>query len=183
MIERLLNLLGIGRSTLADDSGDLQVLQVTEGATGGGGEDRILEKVRRVTEFGFASVPPDGAEVLMLRRNGLRTQSIVIATSHRPSRLKNLKPGDAALYDVRGAKITLTEDGITIDAAGGQVTVTNASKIRAECDVETTGDIISRADGDRVSLNALHDAYNQHDHPPTAAAGKWGMGPPVPLAE
>jgi phage baseplate assembly protein V len=178
MIERLLNMVGIGRSTLADDSGDLQLLQITEGATGGGGSDRILEKVRRVAEFGFASVPPDGAEVLVLRRNGLRTQSIVIATSHRPSRLKNLKPGDAALYDVRGAKITLTDQGIEIDAAGGEVTITNATKIHADCDIETTGDIISRAGGVPVSLNDLHDKYNEHDHPPVGGASTWGVGPP-----
>jgi hypothetical protein len=58
----------------------------------------------------------------------------------------------------------LTADGITIDAAGGLVTVTNASKVRCTCDIETTGDVRCRADGQVVSLGDLHDAYNAHKH-------------------
>jgi phage baseplate assembly protein V len=164
MTEYSVNFVGIGRATLIDDTGDLQLVQVTEGAAGGGFADRITDKVRRVAEFGFASVPPIGAEVLMLRRGGDRSRSMVVGTSHRPSRPRGLQPGDSGIYDVRGRKITLTADGVTVDGAGGVVTVTNASKVRCTCDIETTGDVRCRADGQAVSLGALHDAYNLHHH-------------------
>jgi hypothetical protein len=62
------------------------------------------------------------------------------------------------------------------------VTVTNASKVRCTCDIETTGDVVARADGKAVSLGALHDTFNLHNHPPVAAGGSWGSGPPKPQA-
>lgn len=158
------NFVGVGRATLIDDTGELQLVQVTEGAAGDGFADRITDKVRRVAEFGFASVPPIGAEVLMLRRSGDRSRSMVIGTSHRPSRPKSLQPGDTVLYDVRGIKIALTAAGVTVNAAGLEVLITDASKVRCTCDIETTGDVRCRADGQAVSLGALHDAYNAHHH-------------------
>ena len=108
----LRDLIGIGRVTLADDTGQVQELQITEGAAGQGFADRVLDKVRRVGEFGFASVPPLGSEALLLRRLGQRALSIVIGTSHRPSRPTGLQPGDTGIYDVRGAKVMLTAEGL-----------------------------------------------------------------------
>lgn len=178
MMQRFLNLIGIGRATLVDDSGDLQVMQVTEGAIGGGMTDRITDKVQRVSEFGFSSVPPIDSEVLVIRRNGERALSIVIGTSHRPSRPRDLKAGDTVIYDERGRKISLTEDGIEIDGAGGPVTVINATKVRCECTIETTGDVVANVDGASVSLTKLAKAYNAHVHPPLVLGQQWGSGPP-----
>lgn len=178
----LLSLLGIGRATLTDDCGEVQLVQVTEGARGTGGTARVTDKVARVTEYGFVSSLPDGAEVIVIRRDGERAKPLVIATQHRASRPTGLDAGDVWLYDQRGRAVKLTADGIEIDGAGGTVTVTNADKVRCECDVETTGDVVARCDGQRVSLTGLHDTYNQHKHPPTAGAGTWGAGPPAPQA-
>lgn len=165
MMRWLTNLIAGGRVTLTDDTGDLQKLQITEGAIGTGMEDRIVDGVRRLAEFGFASVPPLDSEVVMIRQGGDRGQSIVIATNHRASRMKNLKPGDAAIHDVRGARVILTEAGIEISCAGLPLVIKQASKVRIEADLlEVTGDIVSRADGTKVSLNALRDAYAAHKH-------------------
>lgn len=164
MLGSLRDLIGIGRATLVDDGGEMQFVQVTEGAAGTGGDQRVSDKVRRVSEFGFASVPPIGSEVLVLRRLASRALSIVIGTSHRASRPTGLQPGDAGIYDVRGAKLMLTDGVVTLDAAGGEVLVTNASKVRCDCDIETTGDVRCRVNGQAVSLGALHDAYNAHKH-------------------
>lgn len=173
MFDAIANLIGIGRATLVDDSGEVQLVQVTEGAAGNGFADRVIDKVRRVSEFGFASVPPLESEVLILRRLGQRARSIVIGTSHRASRQKDLKPGDAGIYDVRGAKVMLTANGLVIDCAGLPAVIQNATtvtlkasgKVRVEADtLECTGDVVSRADGTKVSLSALRDAYAAHKH-------------------
>ena len=178
MIAKLLSLIGIGQATLTDDSGTVQMLQVTEGELGSGGTTRVTDKVPRIAEYGFASALPDDAEVVVIRRSGERANSIVIGTQHRASRPTNMPAGDVWIYDLRGHAVKFTDDGVVIDGAGDIVTVTNASKVRCECDIETTGDIVSRADGDRVSLNALRDAYDLHDHPPIAGTTTWGSGPP-----
>ena len=173
MMSQILNLIGIGRATVVDDSGDVQLLQVTEGATGVGGQDLVTDKVPRVAEFGFASVPPLGSVVTMLRRGGERARSFVIGSSHSPSRPRDLKPGDSGIYDVRGAKVMLTADGLVIDCAGLPTVIENASSITLKAEtrvrietpiVECTGDIVSRVDGTQVSLNDLFDAYNAHKH-------------------
>lgn len=180
---RLANLIGIGRMTTVDDGGDLQLMQVTEGAAGSGFVDRVLDKVRRVTDFGFSSVPPHGSEVIMIRRGGDRSCSIVIGTSHRPSRPKGLQPGDTAIYDVRGAIIKLTVAGIEVDGAGHEIKVTNASKVTLDApDVVLTGtlhvagEITALTGGSAVALGALRDAYNAHHHSGvTTGAGSTGM--------
>lgn len=172
-MSQILNLIGIGRATVVDDSGDVQLLQVTEGAGGTGGSDLVTDKVPRVAEFGFVSSPPLGSVVTMLRRGGERARSFVIGSSHSPSRPRDLKPGDSGIYDVRGAKVMLTADGLVIDCAGLPATIENATtitvkaseKVRIEAPLtECTGDVVSRADGTRVSLNDLRDAYAAHKH-------------------
>lgn len=173
MMRELLNLFGVGHATMVDDDGEVQKLQLTEKAAGSGFKDRVTDKVRRVMEFGFTSVPPIDSEVLVIGLLGDRSGRIAIATSHRPSRIKGLKPGDVALYDVRGAKIVFSEDGLQIDCAGLDAVIENCTtltikaseKVRIEADqLEVTGDVVSRADGTSVSLNALRDAYHAHKH-------------------
>lgn len=173
MIHFLTNLFGIGRATLVDDAGEVQLIQLTERANGDGGSDLVTDKIPRVSEFGFASNPPIDSEVLVLRRGAERSRSIAIGTSHRPSRPRDLAAGDVALYDVRGAKVTLTAAGLLIDCAGLPAIVQNATditlkasgKVRVEAaTLEVTGDVKSRADGAVVSLNGLRDAYAAHKH-------------------
>jgi len=167
----LANLLGVGRATVVDDTGELQELQVNEKAYGSGFADRILDKVRRLTEFGFTSVPPVDAEVVMLRFGADRGASVVIATSHRPSRPRNLKPGDTAVYDVRGAILKFTETGTLLDCAGLPLVIQNASKITLDSpeiditgDLKVVGNIVLETGGTSIDVKALHDAYNAHKH-------------------
>ncbi|MFC0683100.1 phage baseplate assembly protein V [Novosphingobium clariflavum] len=191
----LANLMGIGRATTIDDSGELQLMQVTEGAAGSGFADRVTDNVRRVTEFGFGSVPPIDSEVVMLRRGADRSCSLIMGTSHRPSRPRDLQPGDTIIYDVRGAKVKLSADGIEVDAAGLEIMVSNASKATLDVpdvyltgnlhvagDIDTEGDfaaagaITGLTGGTAIELGALRDAYNDHGHTGistgTATSGK-----------
>ena len=182
MIDRLFNLIAFGRVSLVDDSGDFQLVQMIRRATGTGGGSRLTDRLRRISQFGFTSVPPVDADLVVINRNGDSAHGIAIASAHRASRPRGLKEGDTAIHDVRGRIIRLTADGIEVDGAGGPVTVTNASKVRCDCDIEATGDIVARVDGKAVSLSKLHDVFNQHIHPPVAAGAAWGSGPPKPQA-
>jgi phage baseplate assembly protein V len=166
MIERIRNMLRIGRVKVIDDSEVVRRMQIYEGDLGAFGGKRLIDKVAHMAHFGLISVPPLESEVLLASLAGDRTQTIAIGTNHQPSRPTGYEAGDSGLYDVRGQLLTLTEDGTIIDAAGLQVTIRNASKVRVECELlEVVGDVVARADGTRVSLSDLRDVYNAHAHP------------------
>jgi phage gp45-like len=156
--QRLLHMLLPGRMTLIDDSGSVQRAQADFGPKGAGGSLRIFDKLPVLNIFGFTSNPPAKSDVLAVFFEGDPTKGVVVASNHQPSRLKNLAPGDSAMFDVRGAYVWLTPDGLVIDAGGQKVRVQNASKI------ECTGDVVADCDGTAISLRALHDAYNAHKH-------------------
>ena len=176
----LATVLGLGRLKLIDDSGPVQRAQIDQGAFVDGVR-RLTDNVPIVNAFGFGSVAPLGSEVLIVRCGADRSQSVGIATNHQDSRPRNLKPGDSIQYDSRGRSLLMNEDGTTLDAKGGPVTIVNATTVTIEDattvtikssesvriespTLECTGDIVSRADGTPVSLNALRDAYAAHTH-------------------
>ena len=140
MIHRLQQMLRVGRVKLVDESGPIGRVQIDEGDLGKSGGRRIIDKVARVAHFGFAAVPPIGSEVMLASPAGDRTQTIAIGSNHQPSRLKDLKPGDSGIYDVRGAKVTLTADGLLIDCAGLPALVQNCPTITLHATEKVTVD-------------------------------------------
>jgi phage baseplate assembly protein V len=170
-------MLRVGRIKLVDDSGPIQRFQIFEGSLGNVGGDRLIDKVAHIAQFGFASSPPLDSEVMLVAPAGDRTQTIALGTNHQPSRPKILKAGDAILYDVRGAMVWLSADGIIIDGAGlpivvrnsPTVTVTAVEKITldaplTECTGNFKADRLLTGDGSPIELGALRDAYNAHKH-------------------
>jgi phage baseplate assembly protein V len=164
MMTRLLNLIGIGRVTMVDDTGEVQQMQITEGASGSGFADRILDNVCRILNFGFTSVPPEGSEAVMVRRGGSRAVSIVIATNHRPSRPTGLQPGDSAMYDVRGMIIKMTADGIVIEGKGLPITLRDTSGVHIEGKLTVDDDIIGLHGGSPLALSTIRSKFNAHGH-------------------
>lgn len=178
MIHRFMQMVGIGRVKIVDDSKqELQILQVAEGPTGSDKSEAVTDHVPSIGHFGFSSNMPLESEVVLLRIGGDRSQSIAIGSSHRPSRPKDLGTGDSMQYRAKdgalSAYIWLKDGVIQIDAAAGDVVIQNAAnvtvkattKVRIEAPkLEVTGDIVSRAGGAEVSLNALRDAYHAHKH-------------------
>lgn len=162
-MDRILHMITLGRVTLTDEAGPIALVQVDQGAIGAG-TSRVRDKVKRFCQFGFASVPPLGSEVVMVAQGGLISRLIALATNHQSTRPKDMKPGSSRIYDVRGAMIDLSDTGMVIDAAGLAVTIRNYSTLTAEGDLHVTGDVISRSNGTPVSLNRLRDAYDQHKH-------------------
>lgn len=175
-LARLLNMVRLGRVTGVDDTGPLQHLQITETAPGPDGSAAVVDNVGALGLFGLASVPPLKTDVLVVRLFGGRSLTIAIATNHQPSRLRDLSPGDSALYDQRGAFLKMTAEGPVLDCAGLALRIRNFSTFDVEGDVRATGDFVSRSAGDPVSLNALADAYDAHKHP-GVQAGAGTSGP------
>jgi phage baseplate assembly protein V len=120
---RILTMIGRGRKTTGDDSGNVQMLQVKLGA------DEVRDKTPRLAEFGFASMPPDGADLVVLFIGGDRSNGVIIASGDIATRMKNLQPGESALYDSLGKHVYLKADQIEIDANNQPVNVINATTV------------------------------------------------------
>jgi phage baseplate assembly protein V len=117
LYQRLLHVIGRGRVTQGNDVGNVQLLQLRLG------QDEVRDNTPRLAEFGFTSMPPAGADAVLVFIGGDRSNGVVIATGHQASRLKNLKAGEVAIYDDQGQSVFLTRAGIVINGGGHPVTV------------------------------------------------------------
>ncbi|MDE3106519.1 MAG: phage baseplate assembly protein V, partial [Acidobacteriota bacterium] len=123
MGRRLQLLVGVGRVTLVDDTGTVQMLQLKLGAL------ELRDRTPRLADFGFTSNPPAGSDAALLFVGGDRSNGVAIATGNQIYRLKGLASGDVAIYDSRGQSIWLTPQGIVVNGAGLPLTVNNTPTV------------------------------------------------------
>jgi phage baseplate assembly protein V len=162
--------VGRGRITFSNDAGNVQALQVRLGQL------ETRDGTPRLGEFGHASRPPVGADVVAVFAAGNRADGVVIATGHQASRPRGLAEGESQLYDLWGKSVYLTKDGgIVVEAKGTPVTVNNATVVtinasdsvvmntpllKVSGNIEAGGDI---TDGVR-SMAADRAIYDGHNH-------------------
>lgn len=87
-------MLMVGRAVLAlvDDDPKLQVIQIR------GLARETLDRVERFQEYGFTSVPLEGAEAVIVCPGGVRQHPLAIAVDDRRYRPTRLKPGEVCNY-------------------------------------------------------------------------------------
>ncbi|HBM3091664.1 phage baseplate assembly protein [Klebsiella grimontii] len=158
-------MLGVGRITAMNDSGTTQSVQYQTPLE--------VASAHRLAEFGFSSGLPAGTDVVLAFLGGDRSSPVVIATNHQGFRHADLQPGETVVYNQWGLNIQLTEDGISIDAKGQDVTVNNAKNLTATAAEQVklitpkllvTGDVIDNCETNDKTLKQLRDTYNEHDH-------------------
>ena len=123
ILRRLQLLVGHGRITIGDDSGNVQVQQVQLS------DREVQDDVPRVAEYGFTSMPKAGCQAILVYVAGERSNGVILGTNDESSRLKGLEPGEVALYDDLGQSIHLTRSGIVINGAGLPIRFVNAPSI------------------------------------------------------
>lgn len=128
-LARRMNLMvGRGKIQQSKDDGPVQMVQVALSAL-------ELADLRRVSEFGLASWPPDKCGAVVVFVNGDRSNGVVIGTHDLPSRFKLANKGEVALFDALGANgvagkwIWLKKDLFEIEAGGKPLVVNNAKKV------------------------------------------------------
>ena len=99
---RICNLVQRGVAKRIRFSNGVQVIQIT--ANGGD----VIDGVEHIENYGFASKPLPGAEVIALALAGDSSHTVIITVGDRRYRLE-LNEGDTALYDHRGNFFWLTE--------------------------------------------------------------------------
>jgi phage baseplate assembly protein V len=135
-----------------NDALKLQGLQITLLA----GETR--DEVERFQQYGFTSVPKDGAEAVALSLGGNRDHCVVIAVEDRRYRLKGLAGGEVALYSsVNGQTIILRQDGrIEVRAPALDIVVTGDATVDGQnvtIDGSTLAKIVSATKAAIVALD------------------------------
>jgi phage gp45-like len=158
IIQRVQHVIGRGRVTTGNDAGNVQLLQVKLGA------DEIRDNTPRLAEFGFTSMPPAGSDAVVVFIGGDRSNGAIIATGHQASRLKGLKPGEAAIFDDQGQSVFLTRTGIVINCAGLPMTINGNVTVNGT--VSATTDVIAAG-------TSLHT----HHHGGVASGGSNTGGP------
>ncbi len=181
--------LTIGRAliSLIDDKKTIQTLQLQALA------DEVLDDVERVQQYGFTSVPKQGAEAVVVFLGGERSAGLVVATDDRRYRVKGLQEGEVCLYtdegDViqlrRGNKIIVTSSGsvsvtaptvsieatqCTVKASDFSLTADKATLTAPDFTIDTpvlkvTGDILDKSGGGGKTMAAMRSTYNSHTHP------------------
>ncbi|EHM48849.1 phage baseplate assembly protein V [Hafnia alvei] len=95
-----------GVLTRITTKGGVQTAQVSGLAPEG------LEGIEIFQQYGFTTVPPEGAMAIVLPLGGRTSHGIVIATEHSSYRLQGLESGEVAIYTDEGASIVLKRNRI-----------------------------------------------------------------------
>lgn len=170
MARRVRLMVGRGVITMVDDAVKEQTVQL------GQLKGEVLDAVERYQQYGFTSVPFGGSEGIFVSFGGNRNHTVVIATGDRRFRLKELAPGEVALYDDQGQKVHLKR-GNTIEVETATLVVKAAAKVRMETPLcEVTGEIKDRCDSDGRSMETMRTVYDSHTHPENDNGGP--TGPP-----
>jgi phage baseplate assembly protein V len=131
---RMQFVVGRGRIKIGDDSGQVQKQQIQLSGT------EIRDNTPRVGEYGFASMPLAGCHGIVLFVAGDRSNGVIIGTNDQIHRLKNLLPGEVAIYDDQGQSVYLTRAGIVVNGGGLPIKVTNTPSITLDSPlVHSTG--------------------------------------------
>ena len=126
--------LMIGRAVLAaaaDDGKGIQLVQVKLL------DGEVADGVERMQNYGYTSVPLAGAEGVMACVSGDRNHGIVVVMDDRRYRLKNLQPGEVALYTDEGDTIVMKRGRKIEVTAGAEITAT-APVVKVEASTKVT---------------------------------------------
>lgn len=175
-------IIGRGRVTRVDDSGPVQTMQVQMSGF------ELPDNRVRTSEFGLASNPPVGSEVVAVAITGDRTAGMVVGSNHQPSRPRNLLAGETKIYCQDGKFIHLTAaGGIIIEANGQNVVINNAANVAVTCSgtftitapggiildtpsVSATGNILDNSGTNTKTMAGMRGVHNIHTHPVSGSA-------------
>ncbi|WP_412557603.1 phage baseplate assembly protein V [Thalassospira sp. MIT1370] len=142
---------------VVNDAGGIQKLQIV------GYDGELLEGVERLQEYGLTSVPLGNAEAVATAVGGNRSHTIVIAVDDRRFRLKNLAPGEVALYDDLGQKVHLKRDGILIETGQPSGVTVNAPAATVNAPAATVNSDTVTTNATEVTVNAAKAVINSDE--------------------
>lgn len=132
LYRRIMGALAPARIRTVNDTGAVQLVQIDYGPAGA---SDLRDNTPALGLFGLASNPPVGSDCVVVHFGGAREKAVVIATNNQTKRLKNLAPGDSAIYDVRGAYAWFQAGGLVISATSVKIAAPAGAEINGSLDV------------------------------------------------
>lgn len=160
-------MLSIGRALLnaVYDDNPVQLVQASMLS------DEVRDKMERMAEYGYTSVPLPGSQAVAVFVGGERGHGVVVATGDSRYRKKGMQPGEVALYTNEGASIHL-KNGRIVEVDCDELIVKAGTRVRFETPrVEATGDIVDTVGSNARSMKGMRDQYNTHKHVENNVAG------------
>jgi phage gp45-like len=119
-----------------------------------------------IQQYGIASAPLEGAELVVLPLGGASAHGVIIASLDGRFRIK-LLPGEVALHTFEGDHFHFKK-GRVIELVTETLLIKASKSVRFETPLtEATGNFQAKgdvSDGAR-SMQGDRDIYNNHDHP------------------
>lgn len=160
------------------------VSRVNDGSKMQGSQVKLLEgEVRsaaRVQNYGFSSVPLDGAEGIFLSLNGSRDQGVLIVVDDRRYRKTGMAGGESAMFNHLGDYIHIKADRSIevfsqneVKVITKTVTIQASEKVRMETPLlEVTGEIKDLCDTPFGRfMSAMRSWMETHTHPENDGGG------------
>ncbi len=116
---RIANMVSRAVVKLVNDSKKMQLMQLDILD----GESR--DEIERFQDYGFTSVPLEGAEAVVIFPGGRRDHGLTIVVDDRRYRLRNLESGEVAMYTDQGDSIVIKRGGNIEVTAAGSVLITS----------------------------------------------------------
>lgn len=181
-IERALNGIRLafrGKLTRNNSGQPIQLAQVA------GLADELLQNVELIQHYGFTSHPPAGTECVVLPIGGRSGHGIIVATEHGQYRLKQLQPGEMAIYTDEGDSIVLKRgrtievtthtfrvnastaiefNAPTITGNASTSLALNTPTVNASADIVAQGNITDSAASTPKTMAGMRAAHNSHNH-------------------
>jgi phage baseplate assembly protein V len=134
--------------TATDDSGPIHRAQVR------GFPNETIDNMPVLQIYGLASHAMPGSDATAIFASGDRSNGVIVATGNQQHRLRNLNPGEVALYDNNGTVVKLAGGGNVQITCTGSVTVT-APSITIAADTIT----IAGKGGGNATVNLTGDIH------------------------
>lgn len=174
-------LIARGKVLLADDSNGQQRVQIAIA------DALPLDGCEHFQPYGFTSVPPEGAEAIVIFVGGRRDHPLVIAVGDRRTRMKGMAAGEPAMYTDEGDYIIIRRGGAIEIKGAASVTITSPNakltgNFEIDGDVDIKGNVnIEGASGITVpNGNVVASGINldHHTHSGVTSGGSQ-TGPPL----
>jgi phage baseplate assembly protein V len=161
---RIQLVVGRGRIKTSNDAGNVQMIQVQLGA------DEIRDNTPRLAEYGFTSNPLPDADAVIIFAAGDRSNGVIIATGDQRYRLRNLAPGEVALYSDEGDYVRFQR--------GRKIKIVAGTSVEIDTPLlKVSGDVIDNYQTNVHTMAQMRSIYNTHTHS-GVQTGAGNSGPP-----
>jgi phage gp45-like len=175
LYRRILMNVAPAKILATDDTGPIHRVQVN---LNGGPE--IVDQLPVMQHYGLNAHAPVGSAATALFIAGQRSNPVIVATGNQKARLRNLKPGEVALYTDEGDSLHFARgQALTVNAGNSFGVTTKAATIKGS-DTVTLDSPVVHATKDLTAAGKVDASGGFFQNGNPIGGGSGSPGPPGP---